>query len=229
VHVQKQHPDAVVAVFPSDHFVFQEDLFMAYVRRAFETAEESPAKIVFLGAEPGGPEPEYGYILPDPQKPGDDSKDQSVKAFVEEPETRMAARLISLGALWNTMVMVFRAETLLHLLSLSTPKLHSSFQRISKALGSPDESSRVTEIYRDLRTQDFCKDLIGPCDLHSRNQFSVLSMRGLFWSDWGSTSRIFSTLEKLNALDRIRSTPWRGGFSNSFSGAAEDAQPAANF
>ena len=87
----------------------------------------------------------------------------------------------------------------------------------------------MTEIHRDLRTHDFCRDLIGPCDLHSRNQFSVIPMAGLFWSDWGSTSRILSTLEKLNYPDRIRSTPWQDGFSDPFSEIAEGTQPAANF
>jgi mannose-1-phosphate guanylyltransferase len=47
-HLIRRYPNSTVAVFPSDHFVLQEDLFVDYVRQAFEAIEAHPTKITFL-------------------------------------------------------------------------------------------------------------------------------------------------------------------------------------
>src|SRR5713226_7466220 len=64
MHLYKRYPEAVVAIFPSDHFIAQEEIFMAYVDLALWAVERHPSYLVLLGVEPDEPEPEYGYILP---------------------------------------------------------------------------------------------------------------------------------------------------------------------
>jgi mannose-1-phosphate guanylyltransferase len=204
-HLYKRHPDSTVAVFPSDHFILQEDLFADYVQQAFETVEAYPEKIVFLGAEPSDPEREYGYILPESQIPT--SNVQIIKAFVEEPETNLAARLISLGALWNTMVMIFKPQTFFHLIKQAAPELYCSFLRVAQAIGTPVESIALAKEYREMKPIDLCKDMIPLCDLYSQNQFSVIPMKGVFWSDWGCATRVLSVLEKLNYVNRVHPAP----------------------
>ena len=54
----------LVSVFPADHYIREEDLFMKHVESAYLTVEENPSLLVLLGLEPHGPEREYGYILP---------------------------------------------------------------------------------------------------------------------------------------------------------------------
>ncbi|MBN2339146.1 MAG: NTP transferase domain-containing protein [Acidobacteria bacterium] len=202
MHLHKRYPDATVAVFPSDHFILEEGLFAAHVRAAFELVERAPEKIVFLAAEPAGPEPEYGYILPDHADVAWHPA-RSIKAFIEKPETRMAARFLKLGALWNTMVMVFRPETLIHLVRLSNPALHRSFQRIFNALGTARETPVVERIYRDIPSVNFSRDLLGAIDVYTRGQLSVVPMKGVFWSDWGSEQRIQSVLRHYGLHDRM--------------------------
>jgi len=63
MHLHKRDPTAIVTVFPSDHFILEEDLFMRHVERAFRIVESDGARIVLLGTEPNEPDPEYGYIL----------------------------------------------------------------------------------------------------------------------------------------------------------------------
>jgi mannose-1-phosphate guanylyltransferase len=65
MHLYKRHPDATVAVFPADHFILEEDVFMAHVGMAFYLVENDPSRLVVLGTEPGEPEPELGYSQPD--------------------------------------------------------------------------------------------------------------------------------------------------------------------
>src|SRR4030095_11780596 len=52
----KRLPDSTVVVFPSDHFILEEELFMAYVDQAFRVVEQDPAKVVLLGINPSDAE-----------------------------------------------------------------------------------------------------------------------------------------------------------------------------
>jgi mannose-1-phosphate guanylyltransferase len=195
-HIQNNHPGSSVAILPTDHFILQEDLFVRYLEQAFEMVEQTPSLVVFLGVKPGEADPEYDYILPDFKRSA--YRDScSILALEETPEPRMASRLISLGALWNTSVMVFNVASFWDLLRISAPDLHGSFRRIARSLGTPYESVTVEAVYEILKPSDFCKDLIHLCDLYSGNQFSVIPMHSIFWSDWGCPMRILSTLGRL--------------------------------
>lgn len=201
MHLFLHYPNSTVAVFPSDHFILEEDLFMAYVQQAFELVEKYPSKIAFLGVEPTDLEPEYGYILPDNQDMDSASPALRVKAFIEKPEPRIAAQVTALGALWNTMAMVFKPEVMLHLVGLSAPKLHRSFQRIFRVLKTSREASTVEEIYRHMTPMNFSRDLIEGLDKYSRSQLYVVPMKEVFWSDWGSEVRILEVVKRLQCLD----------------------------
>jgi mannose-1-phosphate guanylyltransferase len=203
IHLFKRYPNSTVAVFPSDHFILQEELFTDYVRQAFEVVERFPAKIAFLAVKPSDPETEYGYILPDYEESNAILPARSVKAFIEKPEAHAAAQILSSGALWNTMVMVFKPEILLHLVSLADPGLYRTFQKIFRALDTPRESLSIEQIYRHMRSVNLSKDLLEGMDVHSRSQLTVITMDGVFWSDWGSEERIYSVFKTLEMPDRI--------------------------
>ena len=64
MHIYKRYPQSIVAVFPSDHFILEEERFMAHVELAFRVVQQDPSRIVLLGIKPNRPEAEYGYILP---------------------------------------------------------------------------------------------------------------------------------------------------------------------
>ena len=55
MHLHKRSPDAIVTLFPSDHFILEEDLFMQHVERAFRIVESDGARIVLFGTEPNEP------------------------------------------------------------------------------------------------------------------------------------------------------------------------------
>ena len=56
MHLYKGYPTSTVAVFPSDHFIVEEDLFMLHVQRAFRVVEQDASRLVLLGVEPSSPE-----------------------------------------------------------------------------------------------------------------------------------------------------------------------------
>ena len=206
MHVAKKYPGSNVAVFPSDHFVLQENLFMAYVALAFHVVESNPSAILVLGIVPDGPEGEYGYILPD-----GDARDllaplrvHDVKLFIEKPGPEAAQEMVLGGGLWNTMVMVFNTTTLLDLVRRLTPELYDPFQKIEKAIGTSKEKSVMEEIYRQIKPKNFSVTVLEALSLLRPPCISVLPVSGVFWSDWGSEYRIVSTLRKTGYLQRFQ-------------------------
>jgi len=57
-------PEAVVVMFPSDHFILEETVFMAHVASVAAGIGQEPGWIVLFGAQPTEPETEYGWIEP---------------------------------------------------------------------------------------------------------------------------------------------------------------------
>jgi mannose-1-phosphate guanylyltransferase len=199
LHAHKRYPDAVVGVFPSDHFVRQEDQFMRYVERAFRIVERDGCRIVILGMDPGDPDPEYGYIVPG--ELFDNGQSDSVKPvtmFAEKPSLDTAQKIIRAGALWNTLVFVATVKTLLAVFQRRTPELYGAFQPIAAAIGTPREASVTEQVYRGLPPINFSKGVLEilPYD-HHRN-FLVLPVRGVTWNDWGNAARVLTTLRQLS-------------------------------
>jgi mannose-1-phosphate guanylyltransferase len=112
-HLCKRYPDATVVVFPSDHFVGDDNPLITYVDQAFRIVERDPSYLVLLGVEPDRPETDYGYILPGNEVNDVSHSVREVLHFVEKPEAETASKTILLGGLWNTMIMVFKAKVLL--------------------------------------------------------------------------------------------------------------------
>lgn len=196
-HLIQRYPNSTVAVFPSDHLMAQEDIYRDYLRRAYEVIEACPSKIIFLGTKATEATAAYSYILPEFKSKNAPAILHPVKTFIESPTPRIAAQVVELGALWNTGIMVFRPEVLVDLIAAANPKLHYGFRRILKALNTAREAVAIEKIYRDMPAVDFYGNLLGLIDVHSRNQFCVLSMEGVFWSDCDYEAQVLTTIEML--------------------------------
>jgi mannose-1-phosphate guanylyltransferase len=204
IRVIRRYPDATVALFPSDHFILEEDRFMSHVDAAFEIVEQDASRIVLLGIDPQQPEPEYGYMVPDnaPQRLGLTAL-RRVASFVEKPAVETALELVSRGALWNTMVLIFNAKTFLSVAALTTPDLSRSFQRIYQALGTPAEDLVIEDTYRTMAASNLSKDLLEPLASSYGFYLNVIAVNGVFWSDWGSESRILEGLRQIGYRDGV--------------------------
>ncbi|MGH7770231.1 MAG: sugar phosphate nucleotidyltransferase [Candidatus Binatia bacterium] len=228
MHLAKQHPDCTVAVFPSDHFVLEEDLFMNHVSFAFQVVERNPSLLVLLGIEPSDPEPEYGYVLPhgDGNEKSPGLSIRRVSQFIEKPERDAARSLIFRGGLWNTMVMVVKVRTLLDIASDLAPELYASFEEVFKAIGSRKEKSRIREIYRQLKPGNFSRGILEMLPLTHPSCLSVLAVRDVLWSDWGLPRSIEAVLTKTGHLaprheiTGYSASPLHGVFSDGLEQAA---------
>jgi Nucleotidyl transferase len=64
LRILKFQPDAIVALFPSDHYYSNEGAFRLAIKSALGLASKYSESIILLGAEAHSPEVEYGWIEP---------------------------------------------------------------------------------------------------------------------------------------------------------------------
>ncbi len=195
--IYKRCPEAIVALFPSDHFILEEERFMSHVALATQAVKQHPYRIILLAIAPHEPEPEYGYVLPFK----DSGKacrfgTRPVSAFIEKPRRERAVELVTAGALWNTMTMVFNLRTLWQLVESVHPKLYTHFCQILEAIGTVEEQRTVDAVYERLEPVNFSKEITEKIAEYHPKSISVLPVRDVFWSDLGSRERVLRILRR---------------------------------
>jgi mannose-1-phosphate guanylyltransferase len=193
LHVYQRDPLARVVIFPSDHFVLEEDKFMEYVSDATRLIELHPQTIVTLGIEPDRVSDGYGWIEPGEEFGWFQSTTMyRVRHFWEKPNGATLFSLFNKGCLWNTMVTVTRADTLLELYRYSMPEVFQPFRRIVAAIDTPREQEVVEEVFRKIPTVNFSRAILETCP----QQIGVVKVQGVYWSDWGEEDRVRTDLQR---------------------------------
>jgi mannose-1-phosphate guanylyltransferase len=208
IQLYKRYPESTVAVFPSDHFIVEENLFMMQVYLAFRLVEREPARLVLLGIEPSNPEQDYGYILPGERLIASRPLNAyAVSEFIEKPDLNLVSGLIRKGGLWNTMVMVFKPRMLLDRFRQTTAALYHAFERVNQALGEPFFSNIVADVYHKIQPMNFSKTILEPLAKRDPSCLAVLPVRGVHWSDWGSEQRIVADSVNARYGQRLKKVP----------------------
>jgi len=193
-HIYHVRPDSTVVVFPSDHFIQEEDLFLNHVDAAFGLVERDSERIVLLGIAPTQAETDYGYILPsDRWHNAFPFGAREVKHFIEKPDPILARKLVLRGGFWNTMVMVFNLKMLIEHLRAINPFAYRGFEQICDSMDSAGFAVRVKQIFAKSEPLNLAKGVLEHLAAQRPRFLFVLPVRGVHWSDWGSEERIMST------------------------------------
>lgn len=193
-YIKARDPRATVVVYPSDHFVYPEHRFLDSVQRAVWTAEWLPDRLVLLGGSPGRLELDYGWILPGERLDGSTAYQiKAVDRILEKPTAAQADAALASGALWNTSVLAAKGETLWQLGWQYFPDLMARFERLSTAIGTPQEGRVLEEIYYDMPAHTFSSGLLQ----HVPERTVVIEMNGVLWSDWAKPEWISHTLRRI--------------------------------
>ena len=194
-HVLHRDPHALVAVFPSDHFIQPGARFMQAVAEAVRCFTlSSSQRVVLLAVDPTDPEPDYGWLTPGAplKSPGAETL-RDVSQFMEKPTCDQAGKLMQEGWLWNTMVVVARAQSLFELIVEATPHLAGHFSMIQRAIGTHREQQVVEEAYRAMPPANFSAAVLA----RYPERLAVLPVQQVLWRDWGREVRIVDTLTRL--------------------------------
>jgi mannose-1-phosphate guanylyltransferase len=194
-HLSQRDPLATVAVFPSDHFIKDEDRFATCLQNAITETKRFPEELMLLGVTPDKAEEGYGWIEPRGMVASWVSR--RVKRFWEKPSSMQARTLLKRGALWNTFVFFTRAATLWQMVRQAAPDLYEAFVKIRRALGNLQAEQVTENVYATLRSANFSSEICEPSSARLR----VFPVPEVGWSDWGSVERILTSLKQMGKLE----------------------------
>lgn len=193
-YIRARNPSATVVLFPSDHFVYPEERFLAVVQQAISAAEAFPDRLVLLGVQPDRLELEYGWIQPGASlAETPDGSVRTVSSFLEKPSAAQADTALRAGALWNTLVLTAKLETLWTIGWECFPDMMALFEQLGQAVDHSDEGRVLESIYQEMPAYNFSSALLQ----RAAARVAVMELTGVLWSDWGKPERIMDILQRI--------------------------------
>jgi mannose-1-phosphate guanylyltransferase len=189
LRIARMDPEAIVAIFPCDHYYSPESAFTTALESAFVVAEQRADSVVLLGAQPKGPEVEYGWIEVGEAIPGRAGLFR-VKGFQEKPALAVAEDLFRSGSLWNTFVMIGHARTFLEMARDTVPALLQVFESERVAQTPSCEVLIPDSVYDRIVPADFSRQVLSA----ATDRLLTLRLSNLEWNDLGDPGRVLATL-----------------------------------
>lgn len=142
--IQKENPDAVMIVAPSDHWIEDEKTFSKNVQQAFDFCEKNDA-LMTLGIQPTFPNTGFGYIEFD--KANDDII-KPVHQFREKPNYETAKSFISQGNfLWNAGIFMWSVKSVVEAFRKNQTVLFDLFEKGTSCYNTESEKDFIAENY----------------------------------------------------------------------------------
>lgn len=185
--------DVPIAMFPSDHYVSDDQAFMAYVQSAVDVVRERPNVVVLLGIHADRPETEYGWIEPAAMPlPVDGEPAFPIRRFWEKPSQRLAEALLARECLWNSFVMVGWTRAFLGMYRTALPGLLAAFEPLRSVIGTPSETEEAERLYRVIPDVNFSDRVLSV----AVERLATVRVKGVEWSDWGNVDRVMKSLAR---------------------------------
>ncbi len=137
-HIDRQDPDAVVAILSADHFIGRADEFLRVLQSAEDLALQD--YIVTLGITPGYPSTGYGYI----ERGVSLGRHRHHEAYVaerfrEKPDLATAQAWLADGRYaWNSGMFVMTCRTGWAEFERQLPQFAADLRRVERAIGEPN-------------------------------------------------------------------------------------------
>ncbi|MFD0862742.1 mannose-1-phosphate guanylyltransferase [Sungkyunkwania multivorans] len=192
--IQKENPDAVMIVAPSDHWIEDENAFVQNVATAFEACEDSK-KLMTLGISPTFPNTGYGYIEYD-----QGSKDaiKKVLQFTEKPNYENAKKFLAQGNyLWNAGIFIWSVHAIVAAFENFQPALFQLFEKGISVFNTDFEDDFIKENYP--KAEDISIDY---AILELSSEVFVLPAT-FDWNDLGTWGSLYDKLEKDDAQNAV--------------------------
>ncbi|MEO6348608.1 MAG: mannose-1-phosphate guanylyltransferase [Aquaticitalea sp.] len=185
--IQKENPEAVMIVAPSDHWIEDEQTFSKNVKQAFDFCEQNDA-LMTLGIQPTFPNTGYGYIEFDKEAT---SNIKPVHQFREKPDYETAKSFISQGNfLWNAGIFMWSVQSVIKAFQFNQPELFSLFEKGINLYNTDDERLFVLENYS--KAENISVDY---AIMESSENVYVLPAE-FDWNDLGTWGSLYDKLDK---------------------------------
>ncbi|MBN9285127.1 MULTISPECIES: mannose-1-phosphate guanylyltransferase [unclassified Flavobacterium] len=192
--IQKQNPDALMVVAPSDHWIEDEEQFIANLERSFECCKKDNV-LMTLGILPTFPNTGYGYIEFNKL---DNNPIKKVVQFREKPNYTTAKSFIqSRNFLWNAGIFIWSVQSIIEAFDTFLPEMVSLFEKGKAYYNTPREQEFINEHYADAENIS-----IDYAVLEKAKNVYVLPAT-FDWNDlgtWGSLHEKLPKDEQFNAV-----------------------------
>ena len=142
--IQKQNPDAVMVVAPTDHWIEDEEAFTNNLQQCFDFCESNNV-LMTLGIQPTFPNTGFGYIEFDKT---DNKPIKKVNQFKEKPNYETAKSFLTSGNyLWNGGIFIWSAKSIAEAFIEFQPKMNDLFLSGLEYYNSSSEKKFIEENY----------------------------------------------------------------------------------
>jgi mannose-1-phosphate guanylyltransferase len=188
--IERQNPEAVLGVFPSDHVIADEPRFLKALQRGIQVAAAGE-NIVVLGIEPTRPETGYGYI-----ETGDFTRDDAalhVRRFIEKPNLNRAQEFLAAGNYyWNSGMFLWSAATLANAVREHLPETAPLLESIAEAWGTPHFDEVFRELYPKCENISVDYAVLEPRSAKGEHLSNLYCLPAEFaWNDLGSWASLY--------------------------------------
>jgi len=183
---EKENPDGIMVVSPSDHLIQNNELFKDTVLAAAKIADERNG-IVTIGIVPTFPATGYGYVQTAENITGEEKINQfKVERFVEKPNEEKASGYLKEGGFyWNSGLFVFKVSVFLNSVKKFAPELYADLRKIQADFGNPSYEKTLDTIYRAVENISVDYGIME----HAKNIYLV---EGNFdWNDLGGWESVY--------------------------------------
>ena len=179
--IAKIDDDAVLAIFPSDHYIGLPKEFQTVCKNALDFCDKHQSTLLTLGIQATEPNTGYGYIEIGKPFPGNKEKVLSVKRFLEKPDLKTAKRFIRSGKfLWNSGCFFGVAKTLNTLFVEHAPQISEGVAKF--------RSDRKAVTYQLVPSLSFDSAIVG------KAKHVAVIPASVQWSDLGSWEALYQIL-----------------------------------
>jgi len=188
--IERQNPDAVLGVFPSDHVIADEPRFLKALQKSIAVAAAGD-NIVVLGIEPTRAETGYGYI-----ETTDYTRDDSalhVRRFIEKPNQNKAEEFVNAGNYyWNSGMFLWSARTLANAVREHLPETAPLLETIAAAYGTPQFDEVFRAVYPKCENISVDYAVLEPRSAKGEHISHLYCIRAEFsWNDLGSWASLY--------------------------------------
>ncbi|MBR5885326.1 MAG: mannose-1-phosphate guanylyltransferase [Alistipes sp.] len=184
-YLNKFAPNSLMVVTPSDHYVANEEQFIATLDNCTDFAAENDV-LMTIGIKPTRPETGYGYI----QRSNAEAL-SPVKCFTEKPNLEVAQAFIRSGEfLWNSGIFIWKTSAILSAVERYLPEMQSLFGSISDKYGTEQMDDAIAEVFTQCRAISIDFGVME----HAENVYVHSGDFG--WSDVGTWGSLYQQSRK---------------------------------
>ena len=191
--IQKEDPEALIVVAPSDHLVLNVPAFQESINKGLDFVAAGN-RILTLGMTPTRPETGYGYI----EQGSKVSGVYKLATFREKPNLPTAIEYLQKGGFtWNSGMFLWSASTIVSELRQHAPQIAGVMDQMVDSFLTPEEQTKVNELFPT------CEKISIDYAVMEKTQLAYFLPSEFGWSDlgtWGSLHTLTEHDEHDNAI-----------------------------